>query len=181
MRAFRDNRAPAEIANDADRKAADYAFDDMAQVVIDDMGKIENKGLGLSASIPAGEGASLSVSYSKYDSEHSSAAKGWFSNVAGNRPAATEPNHSNITATAETEMKRIGISFSYDLGGGATFNAGIEKDDTETTYSLDANENAKIFPKDSSVAVGGDGDQSSVSETYTTDKTTLSASLSFSF
>ena len=160
------------------------AFGPSSGFAIDNTGKIENSGIGVSASIPAGEGASLSVSYSKYESEHSTAAKVWFSDTVPMRPNTVSDNpvpvDTNATGTVETEMSRIGISFSYDLGGGATFNAGVEKDETETTYAMNSESN--IFRKDSDAEFNEDTNGAkSYSSMEESDKTTLSATLSFSF
>lgn len=148
--------------------AAILAFDE------DEMGKVENKGLGVSASIPAGEGSSLSVAYSKWDSEQSTATKGWYS-AAGTDQGDTD---SNVTGTVEEEVKLIAVSFSYDLGGGATFKAGVEKKDTEKTHTLTASGDTGLFPD------GGDEGtdlDSSAKFMDTTDTTTLTAKLAFSF
>ena len=180
MNNFKANKVPGPIPSGLEE--SDYAFANAAQLDIDDVGKVENTGIGVSASIPAGEGASLSVAYSKNESEHSTAAKAWFSNVAD---ARGEEAKTNVTGMVEAEKTRIGISFSYDLGGGATFNAGVEKDETETTYSISSNGETKVLPKDGATAVENQADsvndKSSLSQTHETDKTTLSASLSFSF
>ncbi len=65
--------------------------------------KKEKSGLGVSAGIPAGEGASLTVKYSTNE------AKG----------------HDFM------EKKLVEADFNYDLGGGATLNAGVEQLDTD--------------------------------------------------
>ena len=65
-------------------------------------------GIGAKVAIPAGEGASISVGYSRMKKDVSS-----------------------DMGSASAKSSRIELDFSYDLGGGATFTAGIDKDDKE--------------------------------------------------
>ncbi|MDE2761043.1 MAG: hypothetical protein OXH90_12185 [Paracoccaceae bacterium] len=97
-------------------------------------------GLGGKIEIPAGEGTTFTIGYSRMK----------------NQVNTTDMGSGSATAS------KIELDFSYDLGGGATFNAGIDKDDTETLM-------IKTM----------DGKSSFV--TKSSDKTTLEASMSFSF
>ncbi|MXZ50660.1 MAG: hypothetical protein F4073_09380 [Rhodobacteraceae bacterium] len=99
-------------------------------------------GLGASVTIPAGDGASIIVGYSQQEKK--------ISVVDGPSGSATS--------------KRFELDFTYDLGGGATFKAGIDKDDTEEL-----------------MAVSGDTDEDYTLSAKASDKTTLEASVSFSF
>ncbi|MCY3725165.1 MAG: hypothetical protein OXH90_03245 [Paracoccaceae bacterium] len=72
----------------------------------------ENTGLGVKASMSAGEGATFTVGYSTRKLEQDQ--------VGG----------ANWDGTAKT--KQIEVDFTYDLGGGATLQAGIDKRDEET-------------------------------------------------
>ena len=83
--------------------------------VKDIMGRQENTGIGVSASVPAGEGATFTVAYSTNKMEQMSTGTG-------------ASKIFNGTATT----KLIDIDFEYALGGGATFKAGIDKKDVET-------------------------------------------------
>ena len=171
--------SPADGDLVAPDTAANYNFPVGAELQIDNMGKIENKGLGVSASIAAGEGATLTVGYSKLDSEHATAAVGWYG-IPGTtpRPAENAAGYQNINATVEGETKLIDIEFSYDLGGGAKLIAGIEKQDTETTRMLTSIAAAGVLPEN-----GGDStsNEDSLSSTESTDTTTLTAKLAFTF
>ncbi len=97
-------------------------------------------GLGAKVAIPAGEGATVSVGYSRKKQDVSSDGMG----------------------SGSATSSRIELDFSYDLGGGATFNAGIDKDDNE------------------SLMIKSDASGSSFMTT-SSDKTTLEAKFSFSF
>ena len=70
----------------------------------------ENTGLGVKASMSAGEGATFSVGYSTHKLEQDATAV-------------------NLDGTAKTKL--IEVDFTYDLGGGATLEAGIAKKDAE--------------------------------------------------
>ena len=76
----------------------------------------ENSGLGVKASMSAGEGATFSVGYSTLKLEQ-------VDSRASPSPAAA-------SGTATTKL--IEVDFSYDLGGGATLKAGIDKKDSES-------------------------------------------------
>ena len=110
----------------------------------------ENSGLGVKASMSAGEGATFSVGYSILKAENSNAMN-----------SAEAQNAFNDTL----KTKLIEVDFSYDLGGGATLEAGIDKKDAESHYSL------------SDAAADGiiAGDIKSI------DTTTLEAAIAFSF
>ena len=104
-------------------------------------GSQENSGLGVKASMSAGEGATFSVGYSTLKRE----------------------NQSTNDAFDDTlTTKKIEVDFSYDLGGGATLSAGIDKEDAETNVEVTAGDLTA-------------GDISS------TDTTTLEAVIAFSF
>ena len=74
-------------------------------------GSQENSGLGVKASMSAGEGATFSVGYSTLKVENDS---------------------SNNAFDDTLKTKLIEVDFSYDLGGGATLSAGIDKADVES-------------------------------------------------
>ena len=110
----------------------------------------ENTGLGVKASMSAGEGASFSIGYSTHKLEQKT----------------TTANSIRGNGTAKTKL--IEVDFSYDLGGGAIFSAGIDKKDEE--YLTPASNH--LFPSaNANVAAKVD----------TKDITTLEAAISFSF
>ena len=79
----------------------------------------ENTGLGVKASMSAGEGATFSVGYSTHKIEQTTT-----SDQDGNGVDA------NGNGTAKTKL--IEVDFSYDLGGGATLTVSIDKKDEES-------------------------------------------------
>ncbi len=104
-------------------------------------GSQENSGLGVKASMSAGEGATFSVAYSTLKRE----------------------NDSSEAAFDDTlTTKLIEVDFSYDLGGGATLSAGIDKKDAEMNVEATA---------------GG----ATAGDVTTKDTTTLEAAIAFSF
>ena len=117
----------------------------------DALGTNEGSGLGVKASMSAGEGATFSVGYSVEKIE---------------TMATHDPNGEAFTGppanyNGERETKLIEIDFSYDLGGGAKLTAGIDKKDITGPTNLDP---ATI-----------DGDETP------RDTTTLEAAIAFSF
>ena len=76
----------------------------------------ENSGLGVKASMSAGEGASFSVGYSTWKHEQVD--------------SRDSPTPAAASGTATTKL--IEVDFSYDLGGGAKLTAGIDKKDSES-------------------------------------------------
>ncbi|MCY3674238.1 MAG: hypothetical protein OXH65_05925, partial [Paracoccaceae bacterium] len=108
----------------------------------------EYTGLGVKASMSAGEGATFSVGYSTQKLEQNGAQG----------DDSTTGVDVNYDGTATTKL--IEVDFSYDLGGGATLKAGIDKKDAET---LEA----------------GTGDNKAMVKS--TDTTTLEAAIAFSF
>ena len=91
-------------------------------------GSKEYTGLGVKASMSAGEGATFSVGYSTEKLE---------------QMGATGQGNNGTTKT-----KLIEIDFSYDLGGGATLEAGIDKKDAESLNSADTGDDATVVTKD---------------------------------
>ncbi|MCY3726681.1 MAG: hypothetical protein OXF95_08615 [Rhodobacteraceae bacterium] len=87
----------------------------------------EHTGLGVKASMSAGEGATFSVGYSthKYDQ---------IVTVGGSSGSGT------------AEVKQIEVDFTFDLGGGATFEAGIEKLDEENISYSNGLANSSAVP-----------------------------------
>ncbi len=73
-------------------------------------GTQENTGLGVKASMAAGEGATVSVAYSTLKREIEAAGDAFDSS---------------------TDKKRIELDMSYALGGGATLHAGLDKTDED--------------------------------------------------
>ncbi len=122
--------------NPSKTTAATTDTDDNALNVAEEAGSIElgsreNTGLGVKASVPAGEGASFSVGYSTLKLEQKI--------NAGN----------NIGYNGTAKTKLIEVDFSYDLGGGATLSAGIDKKDAEKITVPDTVTNAStITPED---------------------------------
>ncbi|MCY3717583.1 MAG: hypothetical protein OXG92_14115 [Chloroflexi bacterium] len=112
----------------------------------------ENTGLGVKASMSAGEGATFSVAYSTHKHEQTNA-------ILSSDGAAAPTFNGNATT------KLIEVDFSYDLGGGATLSAGIDKKDAEEL--------------EVGVPPGSLGDTRTL--TTSTDTTTLEAAISFSF
>ena len=113
------NRAETTTKAFPDTDAVDFInrYDgytvDGSKSVVDIMGTRENTGIGVSASMAAGEGATFSVAYSSNKLEQSAAAAA----------------NSAYNATAETKL--VEVDFEYALGGGATLKAGIDKKDVE--------------------------------------------------
>ena len=99
----------------------------------------ENTGLGVKASMSAGEGATFSVGYST-------------------RKLEQDTNFARFDGTAKTKM--IEVDFTYDLGGGATLEAGISKKDEEKLSGGTPSSGAVVDPSDT---------------------TTLEAAIAFSF
>ena len=100
---------PAIVADSSDpTKEAESAIELATQ---------EYSGIGVKASMAAGEGASFSVGYSTMKLEQS------INNTA---------DGANVGYNGTAKTKLIEVDFSYDLGGGATFNAGIDKKDEES-------------------------------------------------
>jgi len=99
----------------------------------------EHSGLGVKASMSAGEGATFSVGYSTLKLEQDSV-------------------NGDFDGTAKT--KQIEVDFTYDLGGGATLTAGIDKKDEESLERGSGAGVATVVPKDT---------------------TTLEAAIAFSF
>ena len=120
----------------------DGAFTEAADSI--EMGSQENTGLGVKASMSAGEGATFSFGYSTLKLEQRS-------NTAANI---------GYNGTATTKL--IEVDFSYDLGGGATLSAGIDKKDAESIND----------PADA---------ETTASTIGTKDTTTLEAKISMSF
>ena len=82
------------------------------------MGTRENTGIGVSAAMAAGEGATFSVAYSTNKMEQTATKH------------ADLNKYKDYNGTATTKL--IEIDFEYALGGGATLKAGIDKKDVET-------------------------------------------------
>ena len=128
----------------------------------------ENTGLGIKASVSAGEGATFSAAYSTRKDEYT--ARGIYD-------IDTTDDTDGVAASAsrQDETKEIEIAFEYDLGGGATFKTSIVKEDKETTGSVTAPDNAFGTTDD-------DGDDPDVVSLNTSsDKTTLKALIAMSF
>ena len=85
-------------------------------------GTQENSGLGVKASMSAGEGATFSVGYSTHKIEQDA-------------DAATAHGRDGSATT-----KLIEVDFSYDLGGGAVLKAGIDKKDVQELTDATATE-----------------------------------------
>ena len=108
----------------------------------------ENTGLGVKASMSAGEGATFSVGYSTWKHEQT------------NSVAGLQGRDRNLDETAKT--KQIDVDFTYDLGGGAKIEVGIEKRDAEKLELGTVEGNISSIIK-------------------STDTTTLEAAIAFSF
>ena len=83
-------------------------------------------GLGAKVAIPAGEGTTFSVGYSRMKKEVT-----------------------HDIGTGSATSSRIELDFSYDLGGGATFNAGIDKDDGESLMIMTMDGKSSFMTKSS--------------------------------
>ncbi|MDE2675103.1 MAG: hypothetical protein OXH65_08355, partial [Paracoccaceae bacterium] len=104
----------------------------------------ENTGLGVKASMSAGEGTTFSVGYSTHKLEQK-----------------TIDNPDPGTGGDGTaKAKKIEVDFTYDLGGGATLSAGIDKEDAEKI-------NVDAFAGNAQIEAS--------------DTTTLEAAIAFSF
>ena len=116
------------------------AYDEPANGEGDTKASQENTGLGVKASMSAGEGATFSVGYStrKFEQVQIGSLSNW-------------------DGTAKTKL--IEVDFTYDLGGGATLSAGIDKKDAESITAASVS--------------GG--------VVSSTDTTTLEAAIAFSF
>ena len=97
----------------------------------------ENTGLGVKASMSAGEGATFSVGYSTHKLEQ-------------NGVQGTEDSNEGLDVNYDgtTKTKLIEIDFSYDLGGGATLKAGIDKKDGESLNAGSDSNRATVDPED---------------------------------
>ena len=117
-------------------------------------GTTEYKGFGAKVSVPAGEGTSFSIAYSSFKADTTpEATQAMFSD---NGTAVTPYKGGSVKTTL------IELGVSYDLGGGATLGAGIDKKSAESiTISTE--------------------DGARVGKVSTADTTTLSASVAFSF
>ena len=118
----------------------------------------ENTGLGVKASMSAGEGATFSVGYSTLKLEQT---------TTSDQPTTTNPSGDGVVdsnGNGTAKIKLIEVDFSYDLGGGATLTVSIDKKDEESIspgLSLEGVETpARIDTKDT---------------------TTLEAAIAFSF
>ena len=114
------------------------AYDNALNGSDDAIASQENTGLGVKASMSAGEGATFSVGYSTLKFEQD------------------QVNGNNRDGIAKTKL--IEVDFTYDLGGGASLSAGIDKKDEESLE--DGSGAARVIPKDT---------------------TTLEATIAFSF
>ena len=103
-------------------------------------GTHEGSGLGVKASMTAGEGATFSVGYSVEKIE----------TMATNNADGSPVNGAPTEYNGERETKLIEIDFSYDLGGGAKLTAGIDKKDISGPTNLDeaTADSTKETPKD---------------------------------
>ena len=165
-------------------------------------GTREWKGMGLKASMGAGEGATFSVSYSKRDSESTPAGNYQVStagtngladltdsstSLQGKQPYTAKAlnNLQNATAYMDTEVKEIEIGMTYDLGGGASLKASIKKQDTESTGKLvstgEDNDGNTIPFENPDDTVGNADDVTSVSYMDTNSITTMKLTLAFTF
>lgn len=85
-------------------------------------------GVGVKASMAAGEGATISVAYSTRKQQRTAVA-------------TTGETTAGAGLPENDKTKKIQLDFDYDLGGGATFNAGVDQVDVENgakTTTLEA-------------------------------------------
>ena len=124
-------------------------------------GTTEYKGFGAKVSVPAGEGTSFSIAYSSFkaDTTPEDSSKTTFRTSDGAEVAAYKGG------SVKTTLIELGVS--YDLGGGATLGAGIDKKSVESVMI--------------STDMDADGGPARVGTVSTADTTTLSASVAFSF
>ena len=116
LRRDADRTDPVDFTDDSDG----YRVYNTNGSIEDHMGTKENTGIGVKASMAAGEGATFSVAYSTNKLEQSNNAK----------------DEKRFTGSAKTKL--IEIDFEYALGGGATLKAGIDKQDSESIGMGDA-------------------------------------------
>ncbi len=135
----------AEVAEDAIPAAANVLA-----------GTTAYTGFGGKVSVPAGEGTSFSIAYSTFKADTMPEDDVVFRDSEGMTVEAYGGG------SVKTTLIELGVS--YDLGGGATLNAGIDKKSAEK-IEIDYNE-------DRTARVGTKS---------TEDTTTLSASVAFSF
>ena len=142
------------LKNPIDKKYADYLASQ------ETIGKREWKGMGLKASIAAGEGATLTLGYSTSKMEQTEGDADAADRVILDGETEAEDGHAisagtplalgqdqvNVTADGDTlyalhtaenwngsaKTSLIELEFSYDLGGGAKLIAGIDKKTTES-------------------------------------------------
>ena len=148
-------------------------------------GSMEYTGLGISASIAAGEGSTFTIGYSRREGETNGAATSYAYSVDGtgtlfdddttNDPAET-PVANQAVASLSSEVSKIELGLTYDLGGGATLKGSVKKEDHEITNTFSAVGNTNLV--DSS---GDNPAVKSVSSMETDSITTLELKIAFSF
>lgn len=98
----------------------EISSDDGSHFDDDTVGVSDYTGLGVKASVPVGENATISAGYSVLKEVQD----------ASIRKGTTGVNHNAYDATAKTKL--IEVDFSYDLGGGAKAIFGVDKGDIES-------------------------------------------------
>ena len=195
--------------SDEDKTAINKQYAEY-QATLMTMGKREWSGLGLKASIAAGEGATLSLGYSSskmeqtetkpkaadrvlLDSEHeadiseatSAGVSPRLSNPSGTTASAATTHYAVREAAEDwsgsAKTSLIELEFAYDLGGGAKLIAGIDK---QTTEMLELT--ASHDTNDDGSYKFEDADEDAEKVTYSTsvsesDTTTLELKLAFTF
>ncbi len=99
----------------------DLDIDTTTGIGDDDLYDEKTSGVGVSASMAAGEGATITVAYSTRKKE---------------RTTEVETIGDEADYVASVKDKKIQLDFDYDLGGGATFNAGVDQQDTENVNKV---------------------------------------------
>ena len=126
-------------------------------------GTTEYTGFGGSVSVPAGEGTSFTIGYSSYKADTRPEETSGMSFYDGEKMMAVDPYGGG---SVKTSLIELGVS--YELGGGATLNASIDKKSVESVMI-------------STMAKADGSGYARVGSVKETDTTTLEASVSFSF
>ncbi|MYG09651.1 MAG: hypothetical protein F4170_02200 [Rhodobacteraceae bacterium] len=122
-----------------------------------------DKGFGLKADVPAGEGVGFTIGYSQFTADTTASSDKTFRTADG---MEIKPYGGG---SVKTTMIELGVT--YDLGGGATFKAGMEKKSAESIM---------ISTKDVSDE-DEDAEYARVGDVKSNDTTTLKATLAFTF
>lgn len=113
--------AKSESADNDDMAITAAPTDDVP-VPAGDMYGEKRSGVGVKASMAAGESATISLAYSTNKTQRTA-----------NAGLTVDANAGFVTSV---KKKKISVDFDYDLGGGASFNAGVDQVDTENVEKV---------------------------------------------